>query len=99
MTCLAPTESLIVAFNELLCAAQTFVREAMGGERSACSLRDIARAISVYSWFGEHFSHAYGYTMQQFYTAAPHCRKHIRVYAFARTHPHAHLHARTHART
>eukprot|EP01048_Picozoa_sp_COSAG05_P031946 COSAG05_NODE_11953_length_489_cov_0.797436_2_plen_103_part_01 len=45
----------VETFTELVCAAQEFVREFHGGERSAASLRDVARCIKVYRWFGEHF--------------------------------------------
>jgi hypothetical protein len=72
-------ESLLVAFTELLCAAQTFVRTVNGNERSACSLRDISRCVTVYRWFGHHFSLQYGYSMQSFLRAEPHVRRHIRV--------------------
>ena len=43
-------------FTELVCAAQEFVREYHAGERSSASLRDVARCIKVYRWFGEHFA-------------------------------------------
>ena len=43
-------------FTELVCAAQEFVRNFHGGERSSASLRDVARCIKVYRWFGEHIT-------------------------------------------
>jgi hypothetical protein len=59
-------------FSELICAAQEFVRELHGGERSVVSLRDVARCIKVYRWFGEHFAGAsqerVPWTMQSFFS-------------------------------
>eukprot|EP01052_Picozoa_sp_SAG31_P002291 SAG31_NODE_80_length_27188_cov_42.623869_6_plen_567_part_00 len=46
----------VETFTELVCAAQEFVREYHAGERSSASLRDVARCIKVYRWFGEHFA-------------------------------------------
>jgi hypothetical protein len=43
-------------FTDLICTAQEFVREFHGGERSSASLRDVARCIKVYRWFGEHIT-------------------------------------------
>lgn len=43
-------------FTDLVCCAQEFVRKFHGGERSSSSLRDVARCIKVYRWFGEHAS-------------------------------------------
>ena len=46
----------VETFTEMVCTAQEFVREYHGGERSSASLRDVARCIKVYRWFGEHFA-------------------------------------------
>ena len=43
-------------FAEMICASQEFVRTVHGGERSVVSLRDVARCVKIYRWFGEHFS-------------------------------------------
>jgi MoxR-like ATPase len=51
-----PFAELIECFAHLICAAQEFVRELAGGERSAASLRDVSRCMIVYRWFGEHFA-------------------------------------------
>ena len=43
-------------FTELICTAQEFIRAAEGGERSAASLRDVARCVKVYRWFCTYFA-------------------------------------------
>jgi hypothetical protein len=43
-------------FTTLICTAQEFVRQFHAGERSSASLRDVARCIKVYRWFGEHIT-------------------------------------------
>ena len=74
----------VETFTELVCTAQEFVRSYYGGERSSASLRDVARCISVYRWFGEHFStvHADGkkpeWTMAEFFSVSVKAREHVR---------------------
>lgn len=50
----SPFEELVDVFATLVCAAQECVRALGGGERSVASLRDVARCVKVYRWFGEH---------------------------------------------
>eukprot|EP00929_Paragymnodinium_shiwhaense_P043162 TRINITY_DN22233_c0_g2_i1.p1 TRINITY_DN22233_c0_g2~~TRINITY_DN22233_c0_g2_i1.p1 ORF type:complete len:3205 (-),score=983.73 TRINITY_DN22233_c0_g2_i1:80-9475(-) len=52
----------ISAFRDLLCASQTFVREANGGERSVVSMRDVARAVRVCKWFLTYYARLKGVT-------------------------------------
>ncbi len=51
-------EAFVEVFAELVCASQEFVRSLHGGERSVCSLRDVARCIRVFTWFGNNFANA-----------------------------------------
>lgn len=73
----------VETFTELVCAAQEFVREFHGGERSSASLRDVARCIKVYRWFGEHFAETQTtWTKADFFSAKPAARRHIRQAMF-----------------
>ena len=75
----------VETFTELVCTAQEFVRSYYGGERSSASLRDVARCISVYRWFGEHFSTAPAsgskpdWTMADFFSVNAKAREHVRA--------------------
>jgi hypothetical protein len=68
-----PFAELIECFAHLICAAQEFVRELAGGERSAASLRDVSRCVIVYRWFGEHFAAGQldetNFTVEEFFSA------------------------------
>jgi hypothetical protein len=78
----------VETFTELVCTAQEFVRAYYGGERSAASLRDVARLMKVYRWFGEHFATTAGsgselagdisWTMADFFSVSPKARQYIR---------------------
>ena len=73
----------VETFTELVCAAQEFVREFHGGERSSASLRDVARCIKVYRWFGEHFAERQRtWSKADFFSAQPAARPHIRSALF-----------------
>ena len=73
----------VETFTELVCAAQEFVREFHGGERSSASLRDVARCIKVYRWFGEHFAETQStWSRADFFSAKPAARRHIRSALF-----------------
>lgn len=73
----------IETFTALVCSAQELIREYHGGERSSASLRDVARCIKVYRWFGEHFAKTQTmYSMSDFFTAQPAARRHIRSAMF-----------------
>jgi MoxR-like ATPase len=73
----------VETFTELVCAAQEFVREYHGGERSSASLRDVARCIKVFRWFGEHFAKTQTkWTLADFFSAKPAARRHIRSAMF-----------------
>ncbi len=69
----------VEVFADLICAAQEFVRVLHEGERSVVSLRDVARCLKVYKWFGEHFSA--GKTKQwksDFFSASPKAQSRVR---------------------
>jgi energy-coupling factor transporter ATP-binding protein EcfA2 len=73
----------VETFTALVCSAQEFVREFHGGERSSASLRDVARCIQVYRFFGEHFAKTQTtYSMEDFFLAKPAARRHIRSAMF-----------------
>lgn len=69
-------------FAELICASQEFVRMLHGGERSVVSLRDVARCVRVYRWFGEHFTKQSknGWSLEDFFSVKPKVRS--PVFAF-----------------
>ena len=46
----------VEVYAELICAAQEFLRNLHGGERSVVSLRDVARCVTVFRWFGDFLS-------------------------------------------
>ena len=75
-------EAFVEVFAELVCASQEFVRSLHGGERSVCSLRDVARCIRVFTWFGNNFANATigvasgssagsGWTREDFFSVRP----------------------------
>lgn len=69
----------VEVFADLICASQEFVRTLHGGERSVVSLRDVARCVKVYRWFGEHFaSRAESWTLEDFFSVKGKARHHIR---------------------
>ncbi|KNC55646.1 uncharacterized protein AMSG_01915 [Thecamonas trahens ATCC 50062] len=76
---LTPFGEFVEVFAELICASQEFVRAVAGGERSTVSLRDVARCVKVYRWFGEHFSRsADGWDLEEFFSVQKPARKAIR---------------------
>jgi len=70
----------VEVFAELICASQEFVRTLHGGERSVVSLRDVARCLRVYRWFGEHFASRNNapWTLEDFCSVKPNATSHIR---------------------
>ena len=72
----------VAVFAELICAAQEFVRSVNGGERSVVSLRDVARCLKVYRWFGEHFAtnneEHMDWTLKDFFAVRKNARPYVR---------------------
>jgi len=79
-------EEFISVFSDLICIAQETVRDLSDGERSAVSLRDVARCVKVFVWFGEHFydnqKRWEKWTMDEFYNVKLAAEKHIRKATF-----------------
>jgi len=73
-------EEFIEVFTGQVCSAQEFVRALNGGERSVVSLRDVARCIKVYHWFGQHFAaqNLYPWVLSEFFNVQPPAHFHIR---------------------
>jgi hypothetical protein len=59
-------------FAELMCTAQEFIRTLHGNERSVVSLRDVARCLKVFAWFGQYYRNCDGdrcrWTLREFHT-------------------------------
>eukprot|EP00468_Gymnochlora_sp_CCMP2014_P001514 CAMPEP_0167741726 /NCGR_PEP_ID=MMETSP0110_2-20121227/1016_1 /TAXON_ID=629695 /ORGANISM="Gymnochlora sp., Strain CCMP2014" /LENGTH=5340 /DNA_ID=CAMNT_0007625809 /DNA_START=69 /DNA_END=16091 /DNA_ORIENTATION=- len=55
-----PFQDFVAVFAKLISASQEFVRKIHNDERSVVSLRDVARAVKVFCWFGEHFANHIG---------------------------------------
>lgn len=51
-----PFDEFVDVFTELVCSAQECIRLIAEGERSVASLRDVARCIKIFIFFGQHFS-------------------------------------------
>ena len=47
--------AFITVFSTLINASQEFVRNLHGGERASCSLRDVARCLKIFEWFGKSY--------------------------------------------
>jgi MoxR-like ATPase len=50
--------AFVEVFRDLIVTAQEYVRELSGNERSAASMRDVVRCITVYRWFLAYLSKA-----------------------------------------
>jgi hypothetical protein len=50
--------AFVEVFRDLIVVAQEYVRELSGKERSAASMRDVVRCITVYRWFLRYLSNA-----------------------------------------
>ena len=70
----------VEVFAELICCSQEFVRGVHGDERSTVSLRDVARCVKVYRWFGEHFvsRSKSGVNLEDFFSVKKNARKEVR---------------------
>jgi hypothetical protein len=77
-----PFDEFVEVFSALVCAAQECIRTLSGGERSSASLRDVARCVKVFIWFGEHFATTKGaledWTTEDFFRIAPRVQKYVR---------------------
>eukprot|EP00750_Incisomonas_marina_P010789 INCI16307.8.p1 GENE.INCI16307.8~~INCI16307.8.p1 ORF type:complete len:4556 (+),score=887.02 INCI16307.8:48-13670(+) len=64
-------QEFVKVYADLICAAQEFVRSVNSGERSSASLRDVARCVKIFRWFGEHFARVFGaeekWTLKDFF--------------------------------
>ncbi len=81
---LTPFGEFVEVFAELICAAQEFVRTLHGGERSVVSLRDVARCVKVYRWFGEHFAsrNEGAFTLDEFFSVKKKAEPFVRQAVF-----------------
>ena len=77
---LEPFEEFVEVFATLICAAQECVRDLCEGERSSASLRDVARSVTVFRWFGAHLqaTEGAGWDMEDFRGARQPAHKAIR---------------------
>jgi hypothetical protein len=79
-------QEFVVVYSDLICAAQEFVRSVNSGERSSASLRDVARCVKIFRWFGEHFARVYGakekWTLKDFFGIKPVAHARIRQAVF-----------------
>jgi len=79
-------QEFVKVYADLICAAQEFVRSVNSGERSAASLRDVARCVKIFRWFGEHFARVFGsqekWTLQDFFGIKPVAHARIRQAVF-----------------
>lgn len=81
-TRMTPFQEFVEVFAQLICAAQECIRTLSDGERSAASLRDVARCVRVFRWFGEHFAQvdgpAEGWDLADFFCIRPKAQRSIR---------------------
>jgi hypothetical protein len=79
---LHPFEEFIDVFTQLVCSAQECVRFIAEGERSVTSLRDVARCMKIFLWFGNHFSNTKGiaesWTLADFFSMRGVAQKYVR---------------------
>lgn len=77
---LTPFGEFVEVFAELTCAAQEYVREIHGGERSVVSLRDVARCVLVFTWFGKHYACRQNnpFTLEDFFSVKENARPWVR---------------------
>uniref|UniRef100_A0A7S0DVA6 Uncharacterized protein n=1 Tax=Amorphochlora amoebiformis TaxID=1561963 RepID=A0A7S0DVA6_9EUKA len=79
-----PFQEFVAVFAKLISASQEFVRKIHDGERSVVSLRDVARAVKVFCWFGEHFAKNVGnvaekkWGVYEFFNVEPIARDYVR---------------------
>jgi len=73
-------DEFIEVFTQQVCKAQEFVRKLNGGERSVVSLRDVARCVKVFRWFGDHFAkqNAGPWSVEEFFNVKPSAQPHVR---------------------
>eukprot|EP00466_Bigelowiella_natans_P005499 jgi/Bigna1/142947/aug1.74_g17655 len=74
----------VEVFAQLICASQEYVRASYDGERSVVSLRDVARCVKIFRWFGEFFAKSVGakaavpWTTADFFNVEERTRDHVR---------------------
>ena len=74
----------VEVFASLICTSQEYVRAAYDGERSVVSLRDVARCVKIFRWFGEFFARNIGakaavpWSVSDFFSVKEVCRDYIR---------------------